>query len=531
MKFLLVSVSLAVAVVVAVFTVVPRSDEVAHATFASSENVALVPGPCGAFGGAGCMPTTGFSGGYSPSFTSVETSTLPSVIAGYDTVVLLQICDIGTYLADASWRDALHNWINAGGKLVIYDSDACGSITLDYSNFIFPFTTNNPCQCGSSQGTLEIVEDNTLGSSASSSSYYIDVLSTQQNTDAVGDASVMLTQDSHWKGHMRAENVLGAQGFTHTYAEHGSGLIIYNGLDSDYVSSDAGLQKLWELELKQQWDPSDLPGSVPVAPVACSAPYAFGVTRTTRNANPSNVLAAIDQGFSVVRDLAADQQTGLMTLRTFLLGGKQGSINLIVDDPATKPPSRFLETRAALGCDFTPGFTGDAEIVARFRFRPGTKAAAAAGSAAALPELETFLKPALEHYYTQATGRQIDSAVRKYSTAAELFRNLLGIAVNFQKVHVVDEAFVESYAGSESAARAETNVNEIGAIFWSGPLSQTADLGGQEFTVTLVKHVTEGEREFLTAGIDTNVKAWGWAGAVENFADGIELVDIKVNPE
>ncbi len=256
---------LALAFLVALLIVAPGKQNSVEAVMVSSSNVALVPGPCGAFSGAGCMPTSGFSGGYAPSFTNVATSNLPNVISNYDTVVLLQICNIGSWLGDSTWRDALDSWIQAGGKLIIYDSDACGTLTLDYSNFVFPFSTNNPCQCGSNLGTLEIVEDNTLSSNDPTSPYYIDVAPIEQNTDAVGDASVMLTQDSHWKGDMKAKNTLGFEGFTHTYGEYGSGLIIYNGLDSDNIGSSSGLQKIWELELKQQWDPSDLPGGVPVA--------------------------------------------------------------------------------------------------------------------------------------------------------------------------------------------------------------------------------------------------------------------------
>lgn len=261
---------LALAFLVALLIVAPGNRDSVEAVVISSSNVALVPGPCGAFSGAGCMPTSGFSGGYAPSFTNVATSNLPNVISNYDTVVLLQICNIGSWLGDSTWRDALDSWIQAGGKLIIYDSDACGTLTLDYSNFVFPFSTNNPCQCGSNLGTLEIVEDNTLSSTDPTSPYYIDVAPIEQNTDAVGDASVMLTQDSHWKGDMKAKNTLGFEGFTHTYGEYGSGLIIYNGLDSDNIGSSSGLQKIWELELKQQWDPSDLPGGVPVAGIAFS---------------------------------------------------------------------------------------------------------------------------------------------------------------------------------------------------------------------------------------------------------------------
>jgi len=530
-KTLVARMALGSVIAFVVFMAQTATPTVTRATMISSQNVALVPGPCGSSSGAGCMPTTGFSGGYSPTFTNVATANLPSVINNYDTVVLLQVCNIGTWLADQNWRDALHNWINAGHKLIIYDSDACGGMTLDYSEFIYPFTTNNPGQWGSNDGILEDVEENTLSSTDPSSPYYIDILDIQNNTDAVGDASVMLTQDSNWMGDLRATNVYGYVGYTHTYAEYGSGLIIYNGLDSDYIGSHANLAKLWELELKQQWDPSGLPGGVPVSKVACKAPYDYFSYSSSHMANPWNILAAIAQGFADAIVQEAATQTGLIELQTFLMGGKQGSINMIVDDPATKSPSQFLKTKTELGCSFTPSFTGDAKIVAKFKFKPGSKAVVAAGSAAILPDVEDFLKPALEHYYTQATGKTLDQALKKYVQFADLFKNLITVGVNLQRAYLVDKLYVESYSDAGQTVRNEKTVAELVAVFWSGPYSQSSDLSGQEFTVSLTKSVTAGEEEYISAGLDANLKAWGWGFGVENYKNGLELVNITVSPK
>ena len=518
-----------IALLVSLLALQSGSTPSADAVMVSSSNVALVPGPCGAFSGAGCMPTSGFSGGYAPTFTNVATSNLPSVISNYDTVVLLQNCDIGTWLADNTWRDSLHNWINAGGKLIIYDSDACGTLTLDYSNFIYPFTTNNPCQCGSNQGTIEDVEDNTLSSTNPSSPYYVDLVDIQNNTDAVGDASVMLTQDSHWKGDLKAKNVNNFEGFTHTYAEYGSGLILYNGLDSDYLPGNAGLMKLWELELRQQWDPSDLPGGVPVSPVACSAPYAGSIASWKQKTNPSNVIAAIDQGFAHAWDSTSDSQTGRLGFRSFVLGGKEG-INLLgqVD---TKNPNRFLDTRHAMTCYAIPSFSGSAEITVRFKFRSGkNKLVAAAGSGAALDIIpDELLKLSLERYYTQATGKSIDQALARYEKFLDLFSIIVNLTTRIQVVKIQDDLFLEIGTGSD-APRTTKRIAEATGVFWSGPFSQAVDLSDKEFSVTATKLVTKDELITVIAGLETSTRTWGWAFGVHNFAAGLDVVDIRVTP-
>ncbi len=468
------------------------------------------------------MPTSGFSGGYAPTFTNVPTADLPAVIGNYDTVVLLQICDIGQYLDDDTWRDPLTNWINAGGKLIIYDSDACGTMTLDYSNFIYPFTTNNPCQCGSNQGTLEDVEDNSLSSTDPTSQYYVDLLDIQNNTDAVGDASVMLTQDSHWKGDLKAKNVNNFEGFTHTYAEYGSGLTLYNGLDSDYVSLNAGLMKLWELELKQQWDPSGLPGGVTVSPVACSAPFDDAGANWSQKTNPSNVLAAIDQGFAHMWDNTANSTDGRLGFRSFVLGGKEG-INLL-GDIDTKNPNRFLKTRHVQSCDIVPSFSGSAEITVRFKFRSGDKVVAAAGSGAALDILpDELLKVGLERYYTQASGKAIDQALGKYVKFLDLMSIIVNLTTRIQVAKIEDDLFVEA-----GASRTTKRVAEVAGIFWSGPFSETADLSDKEFSITLTQDVTKDSPVTVLAGLETSTRTWGWAIGAHNFVAGLDVLDVNV---
>jgi hypothetical protein len=244
---------------------------------AGSRNVALVPNASGQFPGAGTLPTSGteFTG---MTFTNLAPADISAArLAAFDTVVLNQICDVNTRLT-ASQKADINNWIAAGRKLIIYDSDACsGANTPDYSWLPYPFSTNNPGQTGSHGGTLTIVEDNTLSSPNPASPYYIDTANIVNTTDAVGDANVMLAKDPNWCGDMQATNVKGYTGWTHTYAPYSQGLMIYNGLDSDDISN-RWLRKIWFLELCQGL--TGLPCSVHIPPIT-STPTATSTPTVT----------------------------------------------------------------------------------------------------------------------------------------------------------------------------------------------------------------------------------------------------------
>jgi len=188
--------------------------------------------------------------------SDVSTATL----ASFDTLVFSQVCDVGTALS-ASQKQAIVDWMGAGGKVIIYDSDVCGGYSffatgvplVDYSWLPYPFVTDNPGGRGSSSGHFTVVVNDTMASNDPASPYYVDAAAI--DTTEIGDANVMITQDSHWCGDAMARNVNNQQGFVHAYAFYGNGLIIYNGLDTDDIYNPA-LAKLWEQELAQPWDPA-----------------------------------------------------------------------------------------------------------------------------------------------------------------------------------------------------------------------------------------------------------------------------------
>lgn len=241
----------------------------------TSLNVAIIGGPSVINGGT--FPTV--SGG-GLSFTAFHfTTVLPAnvnatTLANYDTVLLNvaggngMSCNMNNLSTAA--KAALVAWVAQGNKLIIYDSEC---YTQDYSWLPYPFKTSNPGAMGAS-GTLLNLQNDTLSSSDTTSPYYVNVACISQNTDAVGDANVMTTQDPEWKIDMTARNYYGVTGPVHTFAEYPSvsmnpnptiarGLIIYNGLDVDYMGyyaacSPNGLEKIWLLELQQTFNPSCL---------------------------------------------------------------------------------------------------------------------------------------------------------------------------------------------------------------------------------------------------------------------------------
>ena len=184
------------------------------------------------------------------NFTNVAPGDVTAAnLTSYDTVILNVAssqmgCQTST-LTSQSKQD-LVTWLGQGNKLIIYDSECTFGGSVDYTWLPFPFTTNNPGAYGA-HGTLTIVENNSLSCAIPSSPYYIDAGTLGSKTDAVGDANVMTTFDPNWCLDMSATNRNNVTGPVHTYAHYrvgsNTGLIIYNGLDVDYMRRPGGLAR------------------------------------------------------------------------------------------------------------------------------------------------------------------------------------------------------------------------------------------------------------------------------------------------
>ena len=244
-----------------------------------SQNIALVPDDNGLYPHGGRLPTVTPLGTlpdgvtpYNPTFTNVH----PDDISGnatdpltpFDTVVLINIEDtgtFGTYLGNATFTNRIHSFVQNGGKLIIYTSETRTN-TYWNSHFIRPFNTTNPGALGRT-GPLSITENNTLSDNDTLSFYYIDANAVSVGTDAVGDAGIFTTYDPNWCEDMEGLNAYSTLGPVHAYCHYGYGLIIYNGLDIDYMDTtyvgtdsagERNLEKIWVLELLQPWNPTGL---------------------------------------------------------------------------------------------------------------------------------------------------------------------------------------------------------------------------------------------------------------------------------
>ena len=291
-----------------------------------SVNVAIIGSP-GVING-GTFPTNGVDPTSGLDFSSFTFSNLhpnnvnSQNLASYDTVLLNVAssemgCNINTLSAQA--KTDLVSFVGNGGKLIIYDSECSAQ---DYSWLPYPFTTNNPGAMGA-QGTLTIVEENTLSTSNSSDAHYVDAATLGSSTDAVGDMNVMTTYDPNWCLDMSGTNINGITGPVHTYARNSTdptkeGLIIYNGLDVDYMgyydpTGGNGLEKIWLQELKQDFNPSTLTCGIPVV----------GIALTPQN--DTNEVGEDHAVTATLTDLLGNPQSGILVTFSVISGPNAGT--------------------------------------------------------------------------------------------------------------------------------------------------------------------------------------------------------------
>ena len=225
----------------------------------SSVNVLIIGGPSIIFGGS--IPTPG------PFlYTNMLVPGLPA-LGAFDTVILnaasgLVGCDLtGSGALSAADLAALVAFMQAGGKLIIYDSE-CTSNDFTWLPSTLQFTTNNPGQAGAA-GTSAIVEQNVLSTTGGSNPIDVVALCNDGFGDACGDANVLVsTIGTDLCIDMEAANInLAALEPVHVYSRaapsgSGAGMLIYNGLDYD-DSGTLNLQLLTLYELQANFNPHD----------------------------------------------------------------------------------------------------------------------------------------------------------------------------------------------------------------------------------------------------------------------------------
>jgi hypothetical protein len=234
---------------------------------------------------------------------------------GFDTVVFSQVCDIKKSVSD-EFKKALVSWVAAGHKLIIQDSDRCGSWIPDYSFLPFPFATSNPGAGGAKGDLLVFVEENLIGNGKPGKPGYLDLdgwlKGTSGEHNEIGDSNTIIKYDPHWCGHLFGTNAKKKNGFMEAYAHYGRGLIIYDGFDRDQ-GYNISYRQLVTRELAQPFDPDNLP---------CSARLADFVIATEQRLK--NQLMMPGQTFAYPLKLLSNQ-------------GYQGTVSLKVTSTPADP--------------------------------------------------------------------------------------------------------------------------------------------------------------------------------------------------
>ena len=181
-------------------------------------------------------------------------------LANADMAIFNAVCISAEYLSPGQ-NKLLDDWVFAGHKVAMYDSDMCGAKT-HYEFLPYQFETSNPGAGGAHGDRLIEVESNDLGSlDPRDTARYLDALAyAKDEANQLGDANTTITKDDHWCGHLFGTNSKNVNGFMQMYAPYGKGVFIYNGLDQD-DSSIPGYQRARDLELDLKL-PGDLPCNV-----------------------------------------------------------------------------------------------------------------------------------------------------------------------------------------------------------------------------------------------------------------------------
>ena len=367
-------------------------------------------GTASANGQAGTFPTSSVTGaGYSVSFMAASSVTGIGSFNGYDTIVLWEYCNVGS---DTTVQSALIAFLQDGGKVIVWDSDACSSEDGTQAGYGWlssvgaVFTAETPGQTGSFGGTLTVKENNNFLSGITSS----DLSNFVSNTDAVGDLNTVVSSSAPWCATLDGTNVDGVSGFASAYTAPGAltgasgALILYTGLDTDYISTstgDAGYVEVHMIldQLAHGWGnaayTSDLTCSVPVSGISLAPSNAtnqVGGTHTV-TAFVYDTAGAGVAGISVtfmvtsgpnagITGTGTTDSTGHVTFNYADTGGA-GTDNIVA---TFHDPTGALHTSNTAVKVWTPRTIGAPEFGA-------SSVAVAAVALAALALLSRFRKP------------------------------------------------------------------------------------------------------------------------------------------
>jgi hypothetical protein len=255
------------------------------------------------------------TGGKTVNVTDVAVSKIDAegsaALAGFDTVILYEVCDIGKHPATMT---AINTFLTEGGKVMIFDADRCAKLTEEagfggepahYTGFLFPFETSSPGPEGAENFPYTDVVPSTLTTGLSAGA---------QEGDAVGDANIFTTFEGPWCTSIVAENTLHTKNIVEATAQTpGGGLVIYEGEDFWFTFGHTNhLRTVFDDMLEQNWAPAGLLCPIPASGITLEPPtqsHEAGTTATV-TAKVSDIEGVGKEGVSVAFEVTSGPNAG-----------------------------------------------------------------------------------------------------------------------------------------------------------------------------------------------------------------------------
>jgi hypothetical protein len=234
------------------------------------------------------------------TFTDVPITTIDSnpatALSSYDTVLLYQVCSIGSHPIALG---AINAFFASGGKVMIFDSDACAPTArgaANWNGFLFPFATTSPGPVGGGGNYLAIVP----------STLTTGLVVGPQPPDAVGDANVFTSFTGPWCVSITGQSDLpnNPPGFVEAYARTpAGGLAIYEGEDFWFTWKGTGLgpadlahlKTVFDLVLAQPFNPDGLHAGAD-CPIPASGIVLNPPSQTHFTGSSATVTATVTDG-------------------------------------------------------------------------------------------------------------------------------------------------------------------------------------------------------------------------------------------
>jgi hypothetical protein len=333
------------------------------------------------------------------TFTNVPIGAIDSspatALVGYDTVLLYMVCSIGSHPIALG---AINTFLASGGKVMIFDSDACAPSAhgaSNWSGFLFPFTTTSPGPVGLGGNYLAVVP----------STLTAGLVVGPQPPDAVGDANVFTSFKGPWCVSITGQSNIANQpaGFVEAYARTpAGGLVIYEGEDFWFTWKGTGLgpadlahlKQVFDLMLAQPFNPDGLPAGldcpIPASGIVLKPPSQslFTGSTATVTATVTNGVGSPVAGQVVTFKVISGPDTGLTGTGTTDASGN-ASFSFVGATPGTDTlEASFVDSLANTHVSNDVTVSWEAHILATGKNISATEGALFSGAVASFTDAD-----------------------------------------------------------------------------------------------------------------------------------------------